>query len=130
MNPNLVAPIALVAAVATLAPVHAATVQRFSAAAFDAAQKLGRPILVDVYADWCPVCRAQHEVLSQLLPRPEFRNLAVFSLNFDTQQDAWSKFGVQRQSTLIAYRGRNEVGRSIAATDNATIENLLRASMR
>lgn len=130
MNFNFIAPLGIAAAVSAAAPADAATIQPFSATAFEAAQRQGRPILVDVYADWCPVCRAQHEVLSRLLLGRDFKNLAVFRLNFDTQKDARSKFGVRRQSTLIVFRGRKEVGRSVAATDSKSIEQLLRASIR
>lgn len=127
---NFMAPLSVAAAIIAVTPAQAATVRPFSAAAFEAAQKQRRPILVDVYADWCPVCRTQHEVLNRLLPRKEFKDLAVFRLNFDTQKDAWSKFGVRRQSTLIAFHGRKEVGRSVAVTDGASIKQLLQTSLR
>jgi thiol-disulfide isomerase/thioredoxin len=117
-------------ALVAVAPAHAATVEPFSAPAFEAAQKQGRPILVDVYADWCPVCRAQNQALSGILAKPDFKQVAVFRINFDAQQDAWRQFVVRRQSTLIAFHGRKEVGRSVAATDSASIEQLLRASLR
>lgn len=130
MNFNLFAPLGIAAAIIAVAPAQAATVQPFSAAAFEAAQKQGRPILVDVFADWCPVCRAQHDALSRILPKQEFKDVVVFRLNFDTQKEAWTSFGVQRQSTLIAFRGRKEVGRSVAATDGDSIEQLLRSSLR
>lgn len=130
MNLNFITPLGVALAVVAPTPAQAAAVQPFNVSAFETAEKQGRSILVDVYADWCPICRAQHEALSKILPRPEFKNLMVFRLNFDTQKDAWTKFGVQRQSTLIAFHGRKEVGRSIAATGSASIEQLLRASLR
>jgi thioredoxin 1 len=130
MNFNFAAPITIVASVAALAPAHAATVQPFSPAAFEAAQRQGRPILVDVYADWCPTCRAQKQVMDKLLPRKEFKNLLVLRLNFDEQEPHWRLLGVRRQSTLIAFRGRNEVGRSVAVTDPNAIRELLLASVR
>ncbi len=34
-------------------------------------------------------------------------------------------FGVQKQSTLIVFKGATEVGRSIGDTDKASIEALL-----
>lgn len=129
MNHSYPAAIGLVMAVAAVAPAQAATVQPFSAAALEAAQRQGRPILVDVYADWCPVCRAQHNVLGRLLPKKEFENLVVLRLNFDTQKDAWKKLGVRRQSTLIVFRGSNEVRRSVAVTDSSAIEQLLRSAL-
>lgn len=124
------APIAIVAAAAAVAPVHAATVQPFSPAAFEAAQKQNKPILIDVYADWCPTCRAQSQVMDKLLPREEFKNLLVLRLNFDEQEAHWRKLGVRRQSTLITFRGRKEVGRSVAVTDPNAIRELLLASVR
>lgn len=129
MNWNNFAPLGFVAAVVAVAPAHAATIQPFTASAFEAAQRQDRPILVNVYADWCPVCRAQHKALSEILPKAEFKNLAVFNVNFDRQQDVWSKFGVRGQSTLIIFRGRREAVRSVGATDPAAIEQLLRASL-
>lgn len=130
MNLNLAAPIVIVAAVAAVAPAHAATVQPFSPAEFEAAQRQGKPILIDVYADWCPTCRAQKQVMDTLLPSEEFKNLLVFRLNFDEQESHWRQLGVRRQSTLIAFRGRNEVGRSVAVTDSNAIREFLLAIVR
>ncbi|MGD9805062.1 MAG: thioredoxin family protein [Hyphomicrobiaceae bacterium] len=31
----------------------------FTPAAFEAAQKAGKPIIVDISATWCPTCKAQ-----------------------------------------------------------------------
>ena len=47
-------------------PASAAEWKDFDAGAFAAAQQDGKPILVDVFAAWCPVCRAQNPVLVQL----------------------------------------------------------------
>jgi thioredoxin 1 len=38
----------------------------FDQKAFEAAQAAGKPILVEVYAPWCPVCRAQAPILAKL----------------------------------------------------------------
>jgi thioredoxin 1 len=130
MTLNFAAPIVIVAAVAAIAPANAATVQPFSAQVFEAAQRQGKPILVDVYADWCPTCRAQKQVMDKLLPREEFKDLLVLRLNFDEQEPHWRKLGVRRQSTLIAFSGRKEVGRSVAATDPKAIRELLLSSLR
>ena len=49
-------PTVMVAAPAVAA---APAVRPFDQAAFDAAQKAGKPILVWVHTPWCPVCREQ-----------------------------------------------------------------------
>lgn len=120
------------AAVAIIAPQSAiaAEIRPFTPQAFAEAQRAGRPILVDVYADWCTVCRAQKQVMDKLLPRKEFNDLLVLRLNFDEQEAHWRRFGVRRQSTLIAFHGRKEAGRSVAVTNPDAIYKLLRSSLR
>ena len=56
----------------------AADMQPFSAAAFAAAKTAGRPILIDVSAPWCPTCKAQRPILSNLEAEPRFKALVVF----------------------------------------------------
>ena len=89
----------------------------YSAAAFDAAQRAGKSILVEIHAPWCPTCRAQAPILSRLESEPKYAGLVVFRVDFDTQKDAVSRFGARMQSTLIAFKGGAETGRSVGATD-------------
>jgi len=97
----------------------------FSAQAFQAAQSAGRPILVDIAASWCPTCRRQKPIINDLAGKPKFKNLIVFEVDYDSQRDVVRALGAQRQSTLIAYRGATEVGRSVADTRAASIEAML-----
>ncbi len=101
----------------------------FTQAAFEAAQKAGAPILVDITAPWCPTCKAQAPILSELIAEPSFKNLQVFSVDFDSQKDALRMFNAQRQSTLIVFRGAKEVGRSVGDTSKSSIEALLAKSL-
>jgi thioredoxin-like negative regulator of GroEL len=100
----------------------------FTTAAFEAAQAAGRPILVDVYAPWCPTCRAQEPVIERLTAQPAYSDLVVFRVDFDGQKDALRRFGAQRQSTLIAFRGREETGRNVGVTAYFEIERLLQTT--
>jgi thiol-disulfide isomerase/thioredoxin len=97
----------------------------FDAAAFAAAQKEGKPILIDVFAVWCPVCRAQNPILVQLTREPKYKGLVVFKVDFDTQKDALRALNAQSQSTLIVFKGRTEQGRSVGDTDQEKIAALL-----
>ncbi|TAK87664.1 MAG: thioredoxin [Betaproteobacteria bacterium] len=93
----------------------------FDAAEFEAAQRAGKPVLVSVHADWCPVCRVQEEVLGGLLGRKEFAGFAVFIVDYDLQKAVLKRFGVRSQSTLIVFKGTKEVARSIAQTNKDAI---------
>lgn len=106
-------------------PAAAAEHVPYTQAAFEAAQAQGRPILIDVYAPWCPTCRAQEPVIERLTAAPAYADLIVFRVDFDSQKDVLRRFGAQRQSTLIAFRGRNETGRSVGVTAYFEIERLL-----
>jgi thioredoxin 1 len=103
--------------------------QKFDPKAFDAAQAAGRPILIEVSAPWCPVCKAQAPILSKLKIETRFKNLASFSIDFDSQKDLLKKFNVQKQSTLIVFKGKQEAGRSTGDTNAGSIEQLLAKSI-
>jgi thioredoxin 1 len=99
--------------------------QPYTAAAFDAAQKAGKPILIDTYATWCDICARQKPILDKLLGEPEYRNLVTFRVDFDAQKDVMRKFNARLQSTLIAFRGDKEVARSVGETQPEWIEDLM-----
>jgi thiol-disulfide isomerase/thioredoxin len=97
----------------------------YSPAAFDAAQKAGRSILVEIQAPWCPTCRAQAPILSALEKDAKFRDLLVVHVDFDSQKDAVRRFGARMQSTLIAFKGPVETSRSVGDTNPGSIAALL-----
>jgi thiol-disulfide isomerase/thioredoxin len=97
----------------------------FDQSAFEAAQAAGKPILVEVSASWCPICKAQAPILSRLRTDPRFKELVSFNIDFDSQKDLLRKFNVQKQSTLIVFKGKQEAGRSTGDTDAGSIEALL-----
>jgi thiol-disulfide isomerase/thioredoxin len=99
--------------------------QAFDQKAFEAAQAAGKPILIEVSAPWCPVCKAQAPILARLKRDPRFKELVSFDIDFDSQKDLLRKFNVQRQSTLIVFKGKRETGRSTGDTDAGSIEVLL-----
>ena len=47
--------------------------QPFTEAAFDAAQKAGKPILIDTYATWCDICARQKPIIDKLLGEPQYK---------------------------------------------------------
>lgn len=99
--------------------------QPYDADAFADAQAANAPILIDVYAAWCPTCRAQAPVIESLLQREDFPGLRVFRVDYDGQRAVSREFGARRQSTLIVFRGETETGRSVGVTDPARIEALV-----
>jgi len=112
------------------APAHAAEFRDFDQAAFAAAQAEGRPILLDVHAWWCPVCASQSRTIKQAVTAPAYNKLIVFRINYDKQKPVWQSFGVRKQATLIAFRGRQETGRLQYMTNKDKINALLASAVR
>lgn len=113
------------ASAAMIAPAFGAETKTFDPQSFAAAQKAGEPIFVAIHASWCPTCKAQGPILSALMAEPKFKNLVYFIVDFDHQKDAVKFFHARMQSTLIAFKGATETGRSVGDTDRASIAALL-----
>ena len=124
----IVAGLALSMSVGVFGTVYAATVLPYQQAGFDAAQKSDEPVVIFVEASWCPTCAKERPILQQLYGTPEFANLKVFDVDFDTSKPLLRQLGVQMQSTLIVYHGTKETGRMTGATDPAVIKRLLETS--
>ena len=119
----------LVAGALTLSPALAETAPSFDAKAFADAQKAGKPILIAIHASWCPTCKAQAPILSELRADPRFKNLVYFVIDFDSQKDLVNRFGARMQSTLIAFKGEKEEGRSVGDTKRDSIYGLAAKSI-
>lgn len=116
---------AAAAGAAMLSPALATSPQNFDAKAFADAQKAGKPIFVGIHASWCPICKKQHPILSELMADPKFKDLVYYVIDFDSQKDLVQRFGAQKQSTLIAFKGATERGRSVGDSNPASIATLL-----
>lgn len=119
----------VIVATSGLSPAFAVSPQPFDARAFAAAEKAGKPILVAIHASWCPTCKAQAPILSKLMAAPKFGNLAYFVIDFDSQKDLVKRFGARMQSTLIAFKGDKEEGRSVGDTNPQSIAALLNKTL-
>jgi thiol-disulfide isomerase/thioredoxin len=97
----------------------------YSDAAFDAALKSGRSILVEVHAPWCPTCKAQEPILGEIVQQEAYKNLLVVRVDFDSQKDALKRLGARMQSTLIVFKGGAEVARTVGDTNKESIAALV-----
>ena len=119
---------AVLFAMLNLGLAHAATESPFDQKAFAAAQKAGKSIMIDITASWCPTCAAQKPILDKLSADPAFKELLIFKVDFDSQKDVVRALGARAQSTLIAFRGAVEQGRSVGDTRPDSIHALFELS--
>jgi thiol-disulfide isomerase/thioredoxin len=101
----------------------------FDQKAFAEAQASGRSILVEFYTTWCPVCKVQRPFLTTLGQNPRYQKIAYFEIDFDRHKDLAREFRVHKQSTLIVFKGKNEIARSTGDTNKSSIEALVAKSL-
>lgn len=109
----------------TISPASATEPTAFTPEAFEGAQLAGKPILIDITAPWCPTCKAQAPVIKELTSREAYKDVVIFHVDFDNQKDVVRSFNARSQSTLITFRGKEEVARSVGVTDPVAIEDML-----
>ncbi|MEM6908257.1 MAG: thioredoxin domain-containing protein [Pseudomonadota bacterium] len=98
---------------------------KYDAAEFMMAQKKGKTIVVDVYADWCPTCRAQAPILDQLRTEKQSQNVLFVKVNYDEHKAFLREHRIPRQSTVLVFKGMEEKARSIAQTDRRTLRGVV-----
>ena len=101
----------------------------FDQATFDRLQHDGKPILVMVHASWCPTCKAQEPLISDLLKQPGNHAITALRVDFDSQKNIVRHFKVTQQSTLIVFKDGKEVGRSTGDTRKESIAALLKKAV-
>ncbi|MEM8725367.1 MAG: thioredoxin domain-containing protein [Pseudomonadota bacterium] len=97
--------------------------QTYDEAEFMMAQGKGKTIVVDVYADWCPTCRAQAPILDELRKERQNSNTLFVKVNFDDEKAFLRAHRIPRQSTVLVFKGKKEVARSIAQTNRSALRS-------
>ncbi|MDE2198096.1 MAG: thioredoxin family protein [Rhodospirillales bacterium] len=105
------------------------TETHFTEQQFKAAQAKGEPILVEIFATWCPTCAQQKPIIDRLAATPQFKGLVILRVDFDSQKDVVRAFGARMQSTLVVFHGADLRGVTVGETDPAAIKALLAKSL-
>lgn len=95
---------------------HALEKEAFSQSRFEALQKVGKVVLIDVYASWCPTCAKQRAALEAYRTANPSKEFHILEVDFDKQKDAVRLFRAPRQSTLLIYKGEQQFWFSVAET--------------
>ena len=82
-----------------------------------------------MHAPWCPTCKVQAPIQFGLMEQPVYKNVTMMTIDFDTQKPLLAKYKVAMQSTMISFKGGQEVGRSVGDTSAAGIEGLVKKTL-
>ncbi|MDO8280662.1 MAG: thioredoxin family protein [Burkholderiaceae bacterium] len=121
---------AVLAFLATLTSLAmAGEIKPFSQQEFNALTRSGKAVVLDITAPWCPTCKEQKPILERLMKLPAYKDVTLMTIDFDSQKETLRKFKVTMQSTLVAFKGDREVGRSVGDTTPSGLEGLVKKTV-
>jgi|TARA_R100000789_G_scaffold63680_1_gene60363 thiol:disulfide interchange protein len=97
----------------------------YSEARLEAAQAEGRPVFIEVAADWCSTCKRQAPLIEALLAEPAFSEYVALKIDWDAEESAARALGAPRQSTLFVYKDGEQIAMSVAETNPEKLRSLL-----
>ena len=106
--------------------VHSLEIQEYKEKAHFADKESDKKYVLHFYAEWCSVCLAQKRAMQKFEVDPAFKDLKIYLVDFDWQRKLKAEFAVERQSTLILFKGGREIGRSLAVTDPEKLKEFLK----
>lgn len=95
--------------------------QPFNETLYQQYQESGTVFLVDVFANWCPTCKKQSQIIDQYFADNPDSKIQVLVVDYDDQKEWVSHFRAPRQSTLLLYKGNEQLWFSVAETDKSKI---------
>ena len=100
---------------------------------FDKAKSEGKVVIISSWIKYCSSCASQMKILKEakkqgVLSDIKFDNIEYFSFDV-TNREIADFFNIQYQTTLLIFKGDNEVYRSIGETTEELIYEALKASI-
>ena len=91
----------------------------FSEEAFESAKASGKTVVVNSYEVWCGTCSKQTKILDQA--EKEFNDIVFLSYEKSKNKDIAKKLGIKFWTTIVVYKGNDEVARVVGQTDKEII---------
>jgi len=96
----------------------------FSIETFEKAKASGKTIVINSYEVWCGTCSAQTKVLDQA--EKEFKEIIFLSYEQSKNKDIAKKLGIKHWTTIVVYKGSNEISRIIGQTKKEIIYSAIK----
>ena len=91
----------------------------FTEETFENAKANGKTVVVNSYEVWCGTCSKQTEILDQA--EKEFKDIVFLSYEQSKNKDIAKKLDIKFWTTIVVYKGNDEVARIVGQIDKETI---------
>jgi thioredoxin 1 len=86
--------------------------------------KSGKPVIVDLWAEWCGPCRMLTPIVEEMAKEYEGRAV-IGKLNVDDNPEITAKFGVRNIPTLLFFKGGEIADKQVGAVPKSTLVSKL-----
>ena len=91
----------------------------FTIEKFEGAKKNGETIVVTAWNKYCGTCKKQKVVLDQA--EKDFKNVLFLYYSHPKMKDVAKYLKIDHRSTILVYKGNEEVSRTIGQVDRSSI---------
>jgi thioredoxin 1 len=96
----------------------------FSIETLEKAKASGKTIVINSYEIWCGTCSKQTKVLDQA--EKEFNEIIFLSYEQSKNKEIAKELGIKHWTTIVVYKGNNEVARIIGQTKKEIIYSAIK----
>ena len=82
--------------------------------------KSGKPVIVDLWAEWCGPCRMLTPIVEEMAKEYEGRAV-IGKLNVDDNPEVTAKYGVRNIPTLLFFKGGEVADKQIGAVPKSAL---------
>ncbi len=99
--------------------------EEYSAPRFEELMQRGEPMLVEVYASWCPTCLLQHRALQSLHAAGRGPEIRAIRVDFDRDTEFLERYAFRHTGTMVLYNNGREAARKAGLVTPEKIEAFL-----
>jgi thiol-disulfide isomerase/thioredoxin len=99
--------------------------EEYDHAKFEERLAAGEPMLVEVYASWCPTCLKQHEAFEELDEIGKAPNIRAIRVDFDRDIAFRNKYNLNYTGTLMIFKNGEYLVEGAGLTDANKIDHFL-----
>jgi thioredoxin 1 len=82
--------------------------------------KSGKPVIVDLWAEWCGPCRMLTPIVEEMAKEYEGRAV-IGKLNVDDNPEVTAKYGVRNIPTLLFFKGGEVADKQVGAVPKSAL---------